>query len=88
MQTDPFATWDKDTIAAEIEVTKDINVRQTRLACPWCDKKQLVTMDRTRRASGHMMCGNCGQFFRWLAEDGEGLTRRSRGRLKWRTENG
>ncbi len=88
MHTDPLATWEKDSIAAEIEVTKDISVIQTRLECPWCDKKHLVTMDRTRRASGRMMCGNCGQYFKWLTQDGEGYTRRSRGKLKWRTNNG
>ena len=88
MHTNPLDTWEKNAITAEIEVTKDINVQQTRMACPWCDKRHLVIMDKTRQATGYMICGNCGQFFRWRVHEGEGFTRRSRGKIKRGKDNG
>lgn len=83
--TDPMETWEQNAITAEIEVTKDINVKQTRLECPWCTKRYLVVMDKTRKGSGHMICGNCGQFFKWLVHEGESTTRRVRGKPKKRS---
>lgn len=82
MHLDPLETWEKDSIFGEIEVTRDIDVRQTRFECPWCEKKHLVVMDKTRTGSGHMLCGNCGEFFKWLVRDERGNTRRVRGKPK------
>ena len=82
--TNPLETWEENAIVAEIEVTDEINVQQTRLGCPWCSKKHLVVMDKTRTGKGHMMCKNCGEFFKWLVHDGQSTTRRVRGRPKRR----
>lgn len=57
--------WEKDTIVAEVEVVSSIDVRQSRIDCAWCDKKHLVVVDRYCKASGIMLCSNCGMFFRW-----------------------
>ncbi len=82
MHTNPMETWEVNAITTEIEITKDINVRQTRLECPWCVKKHLVVLDKTRKATGHMLCANCGQFFRWLVHEEESATRRICGKPK------
>lgn len=85
MHTNPMETWEENAITAEIEITKDISVKQTNLECPWCVKKHLVVMDKTRKGSGHMMCGNCGHFFKWLVHEGESATRRVIGKPNQRS---
>lgn len=64
-QRDAMDNWEKNAITAELEITDKINVRQTKLGCPWCDRRHIVIVDRYRQASGVMICQGCGQFFRW-----------------------
>lgn len=82
MHTHPLETWEQDTIVSTIEITNNIRVRQVRVSCAWCEKKHFVTMEKKQEVSGHMFCGNCGQFFKWYVHDGESVSRRVRARPK------
>ncbi len=62
---DPMTNWQKDCITSEMEITKDVSVRQTKVDCDWCQKKWLVIVYKHVEASGIMLCSNCGKFFRW-----------------------
>lgn len=62
---DPMTNWEKNAITSDMEVTKEVNVRQSKVECSWCDKKWLVIIDKHTEATGIMMCTNCGKFFRW-----------------------
>lgn len=62
---DPMMNWEKDAIVTEMEVTREVSVRQSKVECDWCSKKWLVIVDKHVQASGIMFCSNCGRFFRW-----------------------
>lgn len=70
--------WEKNAIMVETKGVHHLDVKQTRLPCPWCSKLYLVITDKRSSSSGHMLCDNCGQFFRWEVHLTEGETRRSR----------
>jgi len=70
--------WEKNAIMVETKGVHQLDLKQTRLPCPWCAKTHLVITDKSASASGHMLCSNCGQFFKWEVNLTEGETKRSR----------
>lgn len=68
--------WEKNAIMVEVECldVSKLDLKQTKIDCPWCKKRHLVITDKSATASGHMLCSNCGQFFRWSVFKAEGYT--------------
>ncbi len=62
---DPMTNWEKDAIATDMEITKEVSVRQSKVECSWCEKKWFVIIDKYEFVTGVMLCSNCGCFFRW-----------------------
>ena len=63
---DALTNWEKDAITTEMEVTKGVAVRQSRVECSWCAKRWLVVCDKHVEASGIILCTHYGRFFRWI----------------------
>jgi len=58
--------WHQDAILVDVELDLRLRLRQYQLGCPWCAKRHLLIVDRRHEeVGGYMVCGNCGQFFRY-----------------------
>ena len=80
--------WEKNAIMVETKAVHKLNLKQVRLPCPWCTKTHLVITDKQASATGHMLCSNCGEFFKWEVHLTEGETKRSRPKRMKRATSG
>ena len=83
---DMLDNWHQDALCVELEVTDRVQIRQTRVECPWCDKKHFVVVRNGQQVTGIHVCGSCGQLFRWTVLDEVCRMRRVRGKLKFRID--
>ena len=83
---DVLDNWHQDAIVVELEITDKVQIRQTRVDCPWCWKRHFVVIRNGQLVIGTHVCHSCGHMFKWVVLDGRSTTRPVKARLKFRID--